>query len=171
MILFGLIPAILFLLGKAASASTAPDAEQMKEVRQLAVEISQKAELMLTEGSHLFTGTTSERFALDVFIRFADSADQFRMMVLNPDRSAARARNAFRELILDFERAAAAYPALKAYRQGQDRLDKLSRCIEELKHFYDAQPLVERQMPIDRVRPKKQSVMTSSSSDLNGPLS
>jgi hypothetical protein len=93
------------------------------------------------------------------------------MMVLNPDRSAARARNAFRELILDFERAAAAYPALKAYRQGQDRLDKLSRCIEELKHFYDAQPLVERQMPIDRVRPKKQSVMTSSSSDLNGPLS
>jgi hypothetical protein len=174
-ILFGLIPAILFLLGKASSASSAPDQEQMKEVRRLAVEIGQKAELMLTEGSHVFTGAPGERFALDVFIRFADSADQFRMMVLDPDRSSARARNAFRVLAADYERAVAAYPALKAYRQGQERLEKLGRCIEELKLFYDAQPMkysqTYSQPRISRPPAKKQSIKTHSSEDLDRPLS
>jgi hypothetical protein len=170
-ILFGLIPTILFLLGKASSASSIPDHEQMKEVRRLAVEIGQKAELMLTESSHLFTGAPGERFALDVFIRFADSADQFRMMVLDPDHSSSRTRNAFRVLAADFERAGAAYPALKAYRQGQERLEKIGRCIEELKLFYDAHPMAYKQPQVNRSPAKKQSIITQSSNDLDPPLS
>lgn len=169
--LFGLIPGVLFLLGKAASAGTAPDKEQMKEVRRLAVEIGQNAEILLTEASHVFTGAAGERFALDVFIRFADSADQFRMLVLNPERSASRARSAFRELILDFERAAAACPALKAYRTGPERLEKLGRHIEELKHLYDAQSSQSAHRVPDKAHTKKPGVLTQSSNKLDPPLS
>jgi hypothetical protein len=170
-ILFGLIPAVLFLLGRAATVGTTPDKEQMKEVRRLAVEIGQGAENLLTEGSRVFTGASGERFVLDVFIRFADSADQFRMMALDLERSPSRVRSAFRELIIDFERALAAYPALKAYRAGQERLEKLGRYMEELKRLYDAQPIEPVNARASGTRGKAPTAITQSSNNLDPPLS
>lgn len=170
-ILFGLIPAVLFLLGKAASAGINPDKEQMKEVRRLAVEISQGAENLLTEGSHVFSGAAGERFALDVFIQFADSADQFRMLALDPGRSPSRVRSAFRTLVIDFEKALAAYPALKAYRAGQERLDKLNRYIDALKRLYDAQPLEPMRVTPPGTAKKNKLSVTQSSNNLDPPLS
>jgi len=173
-IVFGLIPTILFLLGKAATAGTAPDPEQMKEVRRIAIEISERAEEMLTEGTQLFTGSAGERLALDGFIRFADGAERFQLLVLSPVRSRTRYRNAFQDLVANYERLVAAFPALKAYRSGQDRLDRVGRLVEGLKRLYDAQPASSSSLapgaPASGPR-KQRSIITQSSNKLDPPLS
>jgi hypothetical protein len=139
-ILFGMIPAILFLLGRAASAGTQPDSEQMDEAKQLAIQINQASEALLTEASQAFVGAPGERQALDSLIRFADSAEGLRIALLSPARSPSRGRKAFRDLMMDFELARLSFPALRAYRTGLEKMERLEMVIEELKVLYDARP-------------------------------
>jgi hypothetical protein len=170
-ILFGLIPAILFLLGKAATAGTTPDKDQMNDVRRLAGEISISAEKMLTEASRVFGGAAGERIGLNLLIRFADSADRFRMSVLDPERHSSRARSLFRTLTLDFERLQATLPLFNSYRSGQPHLDRAWRAIEELQIIYDAQSRSPVTPDARVARRKDLSAMTQSSNDLDPPLS
>jgi hypothetical protein len=139
-ILFGMIPAILFLLGKAATAGAQPDIEQMGEARHLAVQINHAAEKLLTDATHAFVGIPGERQALDALIQLADTAERFRVLILDPVRSPGRTRRAYRELVVDFEHARLASPALQAFGSGPERIERLRRLIEELKRLYDAQP-------------------------------
>ncbi len=143
-ILFAIVPFLLYLLSRAAAPGLHPEPFQIEEMRKLADQLHLAAEKAVEEASHRFGSRSGERRALDDLLQLAERAEHFRSRMQERGvRLSGMRQKEFFLLENSFERAQAGFNRLEAYRVFPAPFQGLIQTLNSLRYYFDtrAEPL------------------------------
>ena len=139
-VIFAIIPIVLFVLSRAASPGFQPEPFQVEEIRRLARSLEQSVAKSLEDATHAFASASGERRALDDLIQLAERTESFRARMQQLEGNQGVRVREFYLLQNAFRRARRGFPKLTTYARHPERLQGLIRTMESLRFYFDSAP-------------------------------
>jgi hypothetical protein len=141
-ILFVIVPLLLYVLSRAASSGFQPEPFQVEEMRRLAEHLHGATEKAIEEATHRFGSRPGERRALDELLQFGEIAERFRGKMRERGLRVSGVRQ--REFFLlenAFVRAEGGFSQLTAHRSTPSTFQGLTQTLNALRYYFDAAPV------------------------------